>query len=141
MSISHMSDTSAFTTWFQDSTKRKLDQLNAAFAQEDKGTITRKKIIMLPNKKKKIEPSAGGEQVTDTDEMKGGTMATMGKSAYTDIATSGQIYEETSKDTRKQHSPGAEASGRAGRKRQQEMMQEGAAAALRFLAQTQKCVE
>ena len=136
-----MSDTSAFTTWFQYSTKRKLDQLNAAFAQEDKGTITRKKIIMLPNKKKKIEPSAGGEQVTETDEMKGGTMATMGKSAYTDIATSGQIYEETSKDTRKQHSPGAEASGRAGRQRQQEMLQEGAAAALRFLAQTQKCIE
>ena len=136
-----MSDTSAFTTWFKDATKRKLDQLNVAFAQEDKGTITRKKIIMLPNKKKKIEPSAGGEQVTETDEMKGGTMATMGKSAYTDIATSGQIYEETSKDTRKQHSPGAEASGRAGRKRQQEMLQEGAAAALRFLAQTQKCIE
>ena len=125
-----MSDTSALTTWFKDATKRKLDQLNAAFAQEDKGTITRKKIIMLPNKKKKIEPSAGGEQVTET-----------GKSAYTDIATSGQIYEETSKDTRKQHSPGAEASGRAGRKRQQELLQKGAAAALGFLAQAQKCIE
>ena len=107
-----MSDTSALTTWFKDATKRKLDKLNAAFAP-----ITRKKI----------------KQVIETDEMKGGTMATMGKSAYTDIATSGQIYEETSKDTRKQHSPGAEASGRAGRKRQQAMLKEGAAAAFRFL--------
>ena len=100
-----MSDTSALTTWFKDATKRKLDKLNAAFAP-----ITRKKI----------------KQFTETDEMKEGTMATMGKSAHTGNERSGQIYEETSKDTRK---------------RQQEMLQEGAAAARRFLAQTQKCIE
>ena len=121
-------------TRFKDATKRKLDQLNAAFAQEYNGTITWKKIIMLPDKKKKIEPSAGGEQVTDTDEMKGGTMATMGKSAYTDIASS----KDTSKDTSKSAS---QDTSKDTRKRQQELLQEGAAAALRFLAQTQKCIE